>query len=316
MIHTFKKTLALSATVIMLAAGAVAATASPASATTPPAPMNVSVTAAGPTSVYVSFTGDGQSGATFAASCSSSATGLLPDVTGSSSPILVTGFANLLGQTITCQVDETVGPDTSPCSSFASATLTGVSGPGCVASLTAPTNLSVAPGEMSATVSWAPVISNPPGCIQGYVVTPSGSGTPLEILGPATTTVIYGLTDGASVTFTVAAANGGGIGPASAATSAIIIGAPPAPSSISAARVARDAVTVAFDASPSYGVAVNGYAARCQSSNGGAARTTLGRTSPIRVKRLTPGKTYRCTVIAANGLGSSPASATSAPVRA
>jgi len=315
MSHTFRKTLALSASVIMLAAAALATAASPASATTPSTPGNVSVTEVSVNSVDVNFTGDGQTGATFMATCSSSVTGPLATVTGSSSPLLVTGITNLPSQTITCQVDETVGGVTSPCSALAGLNMNGISGPGCVAALTAPTNLSVAPGEMSATVSWAPVISNPPGCIQGYVVTPSGSGTPLEVLGPFTTTVIYGLTDGASVTFTVAAANGGGIGPASAPTSPIIIGAPAAPSVLSALKVARNAVNVAFAAPASNGFAINGYAVRCRSSNGGAPRTTLGRTSPIRVKRLTPGKTYTCAVVAANGLGASPASALSAPVR-
>ncbi|MGO9876433.1 MAG: fibronectin type III domain-containing protein [Acidimicrobiia bacterium] len=320
MSHTFRKTLALSASVAVLAAAVLALAASPASATTPPAPTGVSVTVASVNSVNVYFTGDGQADAIFAATCTTTLPGglpvALPVVMGTSSPILVTGITNLPSQTISCQVDETVGGVTSPCSNPAGVSMTGVSGPGCVAALTAPTGLSVAPGEMSATVSWAPVISNPPGCIQGYVVTPSGSGTPLEVLGPFTTTVIYGLTDGASVTVTVAAANGGGVGPASVSTSPIIIGAPAAPSVISASRVARDALTVAFSAPASNGLAINGYAVRCRSSNGGAPRTTLGRTSPIQVKRLTPGKTYTCAVVAANGLGSSPASATSAPVRA
>lgn len=144
MSHTFRTTLALSASGVMLAAAALTMAASPASATTPNAPTSVSVTVVSVNSVNVNFIGDGQAGATFMATCTSSASGALPTVTGSSSPLLVTGITNLPSQTMTCQVDETVGGLTSPCSAPASVNMTGMSGPGCVAALTAPTDLSVA----------------------------------------------------------------------------------------------------------------------------------------------------------------------------
>jgi hypothetical protein len=316
--RTFRKLLGFSASVILLAGGALTMSATSASAATPNAPTNVSVTFVTIGAVSVSFTGDGDPGAQYTVSCTSSVTG--PSVytaMGPSSPIVVTGFENVMSQTVTCTVAETNSADiTGPCSNPASTNLVGISGEGCVASLTAPTNLSVAPGEMSATVSWAPVTSNPPGCLQGYVVTPSGSGTPIEILGPGTTTVISGLTDGATVTYTVAGANGGGVGPASASTTPITIGAPAAPSAITAFKIARNAVKVAFNAPNTNGASINGYGATCRSSNGGAARTTLGKASPFMVKRLTPGKTYTCVVVAANSRGVSPASAPSAAVRA
>lgn len=99
---------------------------------------------------------------------------------------------------------------------------------GCIAPLSAPTHVSAAPGNHSATVSWFPAASDPPGCIEEYIVTPHGSGSPVHVLGQGTTTVVPGLTDGTTVTFTVAAANGGGIGPSSAPSNAVTIGAPPA----------------------------------------------------------------------------------------
>jgi hypothetical protein len=313
--NRLKRTLALSASVIMLAATALTMSATSASAATPNAPTNVSVTSPGPGSVSVSFTGDGDPGAQFTVTCTSSATGAIAPVTGPSSPILVT-VENVASQTVSCTVFETAGDGTvGPCSATASTNMVGVSGEGCVASLTTPTNLSVAPGEMSATVSWAPVTSNPPGCLQGYVVTPSG-GSPIELLGPDTTTVISGLTDGASVTFTVAGANGGGVGPQSAPTNPITIGAPAAPTAIAASRVSRHVVKVSFDAPPTNGASINGYVATCRSSNGGRARRTEGRSSPFTVKRLTAGKTYHCRVIAANSRGVSAASTPSAAVKA
>ena len=60
-------------------------------------------------------------------------------------------------------------------------------------------------------------------------MTPHGSGSPYHSLGYQTTTVVPGLTDGTTVTFTVTAANGGGLGPPSVQTMPITIGAPAAP---------------------------------------------------------------------------------------
>jgi hypothetical protein len=72
---------------------------------------------------------------------------------------------------------------------------------------------------------------------------------------------------------------------------------------------------VSFRPPAGNGAPIHGYAATCRSSNGGKARTTLSRTSRFTVKRLTAGKTYSCTVVAANSRGVSPASAPSARVR-
>jgi len=324
MIHRFTKTSAIFASVIVLSGAALAASTTAASADppTPPAPTIVSVTTATLTSVDVNFTGDGDPLAHYTATCSSSVTGALAPVTGTSSPIVVTGIQNLASQTVTCQVAETSGLGVvGPCSGAASRDMQGLSGEGdCTTPLSAPTHLSVAPGEKSATVSWAPV--SPPDleggdCLQGYVVTPHGSGSPIEVLGHHTTTVIYGLEDGATVTFTVAGANGGGIWPESVPTKPITIGAPPAPNLMAVSRVARGALVVSFvPVTDGKGVPITGYGATCRSSNGGAARTTLGRASPFTVTRLTVGKTYTCTVVAANSRGKGLASAPSTAIRA
>ena len=186
---------------------------------------------------------------------------------------------------------------------------------GCVAKLTAPTQLSSAPGEKSATVSWAPVTSDPPGCLEEYVVTPHGSGVPFHSLGPMTTTVISGLTDGTTVTFTVAGANGGGLGPESVPTAPITIGAPAAPSVAKATKVARGSLTVAFRARGDNGSAIKRFNVACRSPNGGTSRAATGTASPLGVKHLTKGKTYTCTVTATNGRGNSPPSARSRPVK-
>ena len=186
---------------------------------------------------------------------------------------------------------------------------------GCVAKLTAPTQLSSAPGEKSATVSWAPVTSDPPGCLEEYVVTPHGSGVPTHSMGPGTTTVVSGLTNGTKVTFTVAAANGGGLGPQSAPTTPITIGAPAAPGVAKASKVARDSLKVAFGVRSDNGSAIKRFKVACRSPNGGTTRGATGTASPLAVKHLTKGKTYTCTVTATNGWGNSPPSAPSRPVK-
>ena len=186
---------------------------------------------------------------------------------------------------------------------------------GCVATLTAPTQLSVAPGEQSATVSWAPATSDPPLCIEEYIVTPYGSGLPYHSLGYQTTTVVPGLTNGTTVTFTVTAANGGGLGPPSVHTMPITIGAPAAPRVAAARKIANDSVKVAFRAPTDNGAAIKKFNVACRSRNGGATRHQTGTASPLAVKHLTTGKTYTCTVTATNSRGNSPPSTPTRPVK-
>jgi len=176
----------------------------------------------------------------------------------------------------------------------------------CVSTLTAPTSPSAGPGSLSAQVSWGPATSDPAGCIAGYFVTPSLNGvpqTPVLVPGTGTTTVISGLQNGQTYTFTIAAETGRTVGPASDPTGPVTVGAPTAPTAMTVTHVSAGTVRVAFKA-PKHnnGAAITKYTATCKSAGRGT-RSNAGKSSPIKVTGLARGKTYHCTVRATNRRG-------------
>ncbi len=87
----------------------------------------------------------------------------------------------------------------------------------------APTGVAATAGIASATVDWTAPASDGGAPVTGYVVTPytgSTAGTPVTV-GDVTSATVSGLTNGTAYTFTVAALNAAGTGPASAATAAV-----------------------------------------------------------------------------------------------
>ncbi|CUU59674.1 conserved repeat domain-containing protein [Parafrankia irregularis] len=87
----------------------------------------------------------------------------------------------------------------------------------------APSITAVSAGSQSATLTWStPANNSSP--ITGYVVTPFINGVaqaPQTFTGTATTRTVTGLTGGTTYTFTVAAVNAAGTGPASAISSPV-----------------------------------------------------------------------------------------------
>jgi len=88
----------------------------------------------------------------------------------------------------------------------------------------APTIGTATAGNTTATVTWSPPISDGHSPVTGYVITPSG-GSPVSV-GDVTSAVVGGLTNGISYTFTVAAVNAVGTGPASGPSNAVIPSTP------------------------------------------------------------------------------------------
>ena len=105
-----------------------------------------------------------------------------------------------------------------------------------------------------------------------------------------------------------------GIALGSAAAGAAPPTVPGAPT-IKSVKALDHAVRVSFTRPASNGGAhIIRYKATCVSSDGGTTGSNGGDNSSIRVGHLTPTKTYTCTVVARNKVGTGPASAPSATV--
>jgi hypothetical protein len=125
----------------------------------------------------------------------------------------------------------------------------------------APSVTGATSGNGQVTLTWTAARTNPAFPVTGYLVTPLLAGvaqTPTTFNSPATTEVVTGLTNGAAYTFTVAALDANGSGPASAPTDATTIGAPHVPTAVSAGPGDGQA-TVKWAAPVSNGLTITGY---------------------------------------------------------
>jgi Fibronectin type III domain len=185
----------------------------------------------------------------------------------------------------------------------------------------APTGVSGIARDRAVDLSWTAPTSNGGSAISGYVITPYVGGsarTPIVTDYPLTSLTVGGLTNGTAYTFTVAAVNGVGTGPASAASAAITPSAatlPGAPTGV--VGTARDsAVGVAWNApvsdggSPITGYVITPYVGAVAQ---GPILTGSTQTS-YTVQGLTNGTAYTFRVAAINAVGTGPASAPSAAV--
>jgi hypothetical protein len=185
----------------------------------------------------------------------------------------------------------------------------------------APTAVKASPGTASAVVSYAKPANTGHTAITGYIITPF-KGT---VAQPAQTfnntnlsQTVTGLTNATAYTFKVKAKNSVGPSAFSAASAAIVVGSPKAPTAVTAASGATTTATgpinVSFTAGANNGAAVTKYTAACVSSNGGVAKTVVrngAAVTPIAVAGTTTGKTYTCTVQGTNARGAGPKSVAS-----
>jgi hypothetical protein len=156
-------------------------------------------------------------------------------------------------------------------------------------------------------VSWTAAAGND---ITGYTVTTvQDNSKTCTASAPRTSCTVTGLTNGTAYTFTVTAYNAGGTGPSSAASSPSItpLGAPGAPTGVTAAAGVNQAVVVWTPPTNTGGDPIAGYTVIGAPS--GSCSVTGDNT--CTVTDLTNGTPYTFTVIASNEVGSSVASAAS-----
>ena len=205
------------------------------------------------------------------------------------------------------------------------ATIT-ASAAGAASAPSAPRSVSAVPTNHGAKVSWKVPASNGGSAITGYVVTPflGKTAQPARTFASAKATqVVSGLTNAKAYSFKVAARNATGKGAASAASGAVIAGAPGRPGQNGKTTAQPNGSQlpgqIEVSASPpaSNGAVITRYDAKCISSNGGAGANGV-RTKPavhiVLVSGMTPGKTYRCTMTATNARGTGPRSLPSNPI--
>jgi hypothetical protein len=185
----------------------------------------------------------------------------------------------------------------------------------------APTSLTVAGGDGSATLSWAApaTISQLP--ITDHQVQYSADGvswtTFYDQAGGAATAVVTGLTSGSSYFFRVRAVNKAGFGPYASTTVAALIGLPPgAPTSLTATAGERQVQLSWVAPASTGGVAISDYTIE-QSVDSGVTWTAVTRPSAstalgFTVTGLAGQTAYQFRVRAVNGIGPGAWSSTAA----
>jgi titin len=178
--------------------------------------------------------------------------------------------------------------------------------------------VAASPGNAEATVSWTAPLANG-SSITGYVVTPYIAGvaqSPQTFNTTATTDTLSGLSNGTTYTFTIAGVNAIGEGNQSLATNAVTVGAPSAPTAVTATGV-NIQVTVSWTAPPDNGSPITAYVitAYCYPPGGGLpVVSSVTFNSPATTETVVGGTSgYTCTfaVAAVNGEGQGPDSAPS-----
>lgn len=223
-------------------------------------------------------------------------------VTGSASPITISGLTNGVTYTFTVTVRYSNGITKT----------SDASGPVTPTAVTtepsAPTIGTAVAGNAKAAVSFGAPSSNGGSAITSYTVTSSPGGiTATDTASPITVT---GLANGTAYTFTVRARNAVGLGAPSAASNSVTPSAQTAPGSptIGTATAGNAQASVSFTAPASNGgSAITSYTAT--SSPGSFTATAAA--SPLVVTGLTNGTAYTFTVTATNAIGTSLASAAS-----
>ncbi len=164
-------------------------------------------------------------------------------------------------------------------------------------------------GDASAHVTWSAPASNGGSTITGYAVTPYRGSTPQATVsvGNVTGDTLTGLTNGVTYTFTVAAINSVGVGPASAASNPVTPATVPGSPTIVAATAGPADVNLTWSTPADGGSPIMGYEVFDGVSAGALAASPvepgLVDGTSYTVQGLAGDETYYFTVVAVNALG-------------
>jgi hypothetical protein len=220
--------------------------------------------------------------------------GTLTPVTVSGTSTVITGLTNGSNYTFAVTATNSVGAG----AAVTSSTVTPAGAPAVV------TGLAAVSGNQQVTVSWTAASSNG-SPVTGYTITPIGPGGPLTpVTVTGTSTVITGLTNGNSYTFTVTATNNVGTGPAVTSAAVTPAGVPGSVVGLTATRGNKKA-TLAWSAGSDNGSPITSYTVTAIGPGGPIASATVTGTTAV-ITGLVNGTSYHFTVAATNAIGSGP----------
>jgi hypothetical protein len=180
----------------------------------------------------------------------------------------------------------------------------------------APTGVVAVAADGEATVSWTAPAADGGSPITGYRVTVSPGGAMVVVAAPAAETVVGGLTNGTSYTFTVAAQNSKGYGSESAPSDPVTPQAgvivPGAPTGVFAVAGDGEATVTWTPPTQDGGSPITAY--RVTASPGGLTVEMAPPATEVVVDGLMNGVAYSFTVAARNGVGWGAESSPSSPV--
>jgi hypothetical protein len=172
------------------------------------------------------------------------------------------------------------------------------------------------PKDTAAHLTWsAPGDGGSP--ITGYRITPYEAGVAQAgiTVGNVTSFDVTGLVDCSSYTFTVAAINAKGTGPASDPSNIVVPAMlPPAPTGVTATAGHNNATVRWTAAVPRCSSPITGYKVKLTADGVDLLLITVGNVTSTVVPNLTPGKLYTFTVSAVSEIGTGPESAEAGPV--
>ena len=232
------------------------------------------------------------------AQCVSTDGGVTQVVTGTSSPITVTGLTG--NKNYRCRVKARNGVGVGPYGSYGATVL--------VPPATVPGQPSVTsstPGVNKVTVAFTPGSDggSPINLYYAQCVSSNG-GVNKIVTGTSSPIVVRPVSGEKDYRCRVKARNAVGIGSYGAYGTTVTIptSAPDAPT-VTSSTPGPNRVTVAFTPGLNGGSPVTLFYAQCVSTNGGTNKVVTGGASPIAVTGLTSGRNYHCRVKARNAIG-------------